>query len=231
MRHGDDPMPLIALTSRHERAAVELLSQAFFENPPHVWIFPDRDGRLDRMRWLLRRVYRGHLEGCDGVGVEVDGVLRAMAFLQPPGAPGFGVPAMLRHGLLAAPFAMGAGPTRRALGIQIEVERRRAAALSGRDAWTLFNVALETQTSPCASDHLDPDLAVPMRRLAFEEGKPSGSENREARAAKSAGLTRRSPSVAHVTHASEEAGRSDQAASSAAAPCSACGTTRGARRG
>ena len=95
------------------------------------------------MQWLMHRVVRIQSSLCEGFAASVDGELVGVGFWQPPAAPEMGVVDMVRHGLVAAPFALGFGATRRAIRIQFAMERRRVEVLAGQEAWCLHTFGVD----------------------------------------------------------------------------------------
>lgn len=124
-------------------SAAELLTEAFFDNPAHVYLLPDEERRERRLRWLLARNLRvqaglGRSFCLRGERGRVD----AMGFWHPPGAKSVGLLTMLRHGFALAAFALGPGAVRRMLETVEGIEAQRSEAQAGVPAWYLHNMAV-----------------------------------------------------------------------------------------
>lgn len=138
MREATEP-----LHPRDHAAASDLLARAFDVNPPHRCIFADVSTRPARMQWLMSRVVRIQSDLCEGFGARRGGALACVGFWQPPSAREMGLVDMVRHGLIAAPFALGLRSTRRAVRIQFAMEHRRTEVLAGRAAWCLHTFGVD----------------------------------------------------------------------------------------
>lgn len=125
-------------------SASALLTEAFFTNPAHVYIFPDGMRRGRALHWLLRQ----NLENQDPLEhsfclVEPEGARRrvvAMGFWHAPGAQSVSVRVLIRPSLLALPFKCGLDAARRAMEVTSLLEAERAAAIG--QAWFLNNMVV-----------------------------------------------------------------------------------------
>lgn len=145
-------MSATAELSRSDFAdAAELLTEAFFDNPPHVYIVPDEGTRRARLSWLFVRNLRLQTRFGRSFCVRAEpraqsaggpGRVNAMGFWHPPGSPPISTTAMLRHGLGFAPLRLGVAATRRLLEVVDAVEVQRQAAQRGVPAWYLNNMVV-----------------------------------------------------------------------------------------
>lgn len=105
--------------------ALLTLTRSFHNDPMYEWILPDAAQRTRGIRHLHRIPLKYGLR--HGYIAQSDGA-RAVAIWVPPGrAPSLG--AMIRSGMLATPFRVGAGrftKFMRAIGTLDEIHRRRA---------------------------------------------------------------------------------------------------------
>lgn len=133
------------LTSALIPSAARLLASAFFENPLHVYLFPDPRSRSRRLVWMLSGNLRLQPDlsasFCICKGSSVD----AMGFFTRLGAPGPGLLSQIRGGLLAAPVRLGLGGVRRAAEVTREIQRQVASVGSAQPVWYLNNMAVREE--------------------------------------------------------------------------------------
>lgn len=130
------------LTSHDRRAAADLLTDAFFDNPAHTFIFPDPAGRQERLRWLMYANLGGQFAVGRSVAEKSGDAILAMAFWHAPGAPKTSLFQLARFGFLAMPFRYGWPAFERMTRSVAELEARRASALGGRESWYLNNMVV-----------------------------------------------------------------------------------------
>ena len=137
-----------SLTPADHDAATELLVDAFFDNPAHVYILPDEATRRRRLRWLMRRnlavqhaLGRGDCLRSPQPGLGLD----AMSFCQPPGSAALGGGLLVRHGFGLAPLRIGVSALRRLLEVVERIEAQRLRVLAGTDAWTLHDMVVRKE--------------------------------------------------------------------------------------
>ena len=119
--------------------AVNVLVNAFFDDPFYRYVFPDASLRPRKMAFFMKiLVLYGKRYG--RVDVEKDPVLGAAIWL-PPSAPMVTTPRMIRTGMLKAPFFMGRQAFRKMLEVTREWE-----ALQAREPkrhWYLAAIGVE----------------------------------------------------------------------------------------
>ena len=123
-------------------SAGELLAQAFFSNPAHIYLCRDPRTRAARLEWLLGRNLRAQPDLRNSFCLAEGSVVEAMGFWTKSTAPDIGFRARLRAGILVAPFRIGLAPLRRAFEVTREVERHLEHALGDRPFWYLNNMAV-----------------------------------------------------------------------------------------
>lgn len=126
-------------------SATDLLVDAFFDNPAHVYIAPERESRAARLRWLLGCNLRVQTEIGESFCQLDRGLVRALGFWHRPGTPPVGIPTMLRHGLAFAPLRLGWGAFRRLLEITTRIEAQRAAEQPDGPSWYLNNMVVHEE--------------------------------------------------------------------------------------
>jgi GNAT superfamily N-acetyltransferase len=124
-------------------AAAQLLADAFFDNPAHVYIYPDDKTRRRKLEWLMRVNLNAQFDIGASFGKRAaDGSIAAMGFWHPPGAPAANLVRLAQYGFLTMPFLHGISAFRRMLHVVDQVESRRLSALEGRESWRLNNMVV-----------------------------------------------------------------------------------------
>lgn len=138
--------PPQALDRRDFASAGELLAEAFFDNPAHVYIFPAEERRRRALGWLLERnlAVQAPLEHSFCIVREQAGARRidAMGFWHVPGAASAGPLQLLRRGFLPVPFRCGLESTQRLVELTGALAEARRDALGSTPAWYLNNMAV-----------------------------------------------------------------------------------------
>ena len=129
--------------TRHDRhAAADLLTQAFFDNPAHAFIFPDPTRRQEQLRWLMYTNLGGQLAVEVSFAEKSADAFLAMAFWHAPGAPKASLFQLARFGFFAMPLKYGWPAFNRMTKTVAEFEKRRANGLGGRESWFLNNMVV-----------------------------------------------------------------------------------------
>lgn len=132
-----------AIAKSDQSAAAQLLADAFFDNPAHVYIYPDDQARRGKLEWLMRVNLKAQFDVGASFGERaVDGSIVAMGFWHPPGAPSANPAKLAKYGFLAMPFLHGVPAFRRMLHVVDRIESRRLAVLDGRESWYLNNMVV-----------------------------------------------------------------------------------------
>lgn len=123
-------------------AAGKLLAQAFFDNPAHVYIFPDASTRAAGLEWLLAGNLRSQPDLSRSFCIVRGHDVVAMGFWTRSDKPQAGNFDKLRAGVWAAPFRLGVGETRRAFEALHGIERHRTLVVGKQSFWYLNNMAV-----------------------------------------------------------------------------------------
>ena len=131
------------LTASDKPAAAQLLADAFFDNPAHVYIYPDPATRRKKLEWLMRTNLGAQMSVGQSFAERADnGSISAMGFWHSPGAPKASLWTLARHGFFSMPLRDGATAFCRMLFTVEEIEARRLKALGGRESWYLNNMVV-----------------------------------------------------------------------------------------
>jgi GNAT superfamily N-acetyltransferase len=119
----------------------DLLTEAFFENPAHVYIHPERETRWERLRGLMYENAGNQLTiGRSFALKSPDGAIAAMAFWHAPGAVESDLSKSATDERLAA--IQHEGWFQRMLETVQTIEARRLSSLGGRESWYLNNMVV-----------------------------------------------------------------------------------------
>lgn len=145
----------IELTTPDLDCAADLLAVAFYDNPSHIYIFPDNHNRLKAIRWMLRCNLNLNLNTQKYIGqsfalVEPNqppGVrkIKAMAFWNPPKSPPVSFLSMVKEGLLTMPFRFGWGSFPRLLEVLKGIDAAKQQTLHNCPAWYLNNMVVSSE--------------------------------------------------------------------------------------
>ncbi|VAV93486.1 hypothetical protein MNBD_ALPHA05-1053 [hydrothermal vent metagenome] len=131
------------ITKSDRKAAAQLLADAFFDNPAHVYIYPDDKTRRRKLEWLMRVNLNAQFDVGASFGKRAaDGSIAAMGFWHPPGAPTASLTKLAQYGFLTMPFLHGISAFLRMLHVVDQIETRRLAALKGAESWYLNNMVV-----------------------------------------------------------------------------------------
>ena len=133
--------------------AADLLVEAFYDNPAHVYIYmsSDESSRLKAIRWSLRRNL--NLQAATGSSfalVESDKLpgereIKQMAFWHPPNSDSIGILSMIKEGLLTMPFRFGWGTFKRVLEVTGELDAIKDRVTTKNSVWYLNNMVVNKQ--------------------------------------------------------------------------------------
>ncbi len=130
----------VRLAEQDWKAAGQLLSRAFFDNPGMVWALPDPTKRPQRLSWLLGTAMRLCCRA--GEGWCFPGVVGGIAGWLPPGRTQIGYQQMLSVGFALAPLRVGmAGCLRTARLTDILQKIHHQAEPA--DHWYLYAIGVE----------------------------------------------------------------------------------------
>jgi GNAT superfamily N-acetyltransferase len=134
--------PVRPLTPDLFPSAASLLAEAFFTNPPHVYICPNDATRYANLEWLLGANLRLQPDLGTSFCVVEDGKVNAMGFWTRSSAPKIGMWAKIRVGILAAPIRLGWRGFRRLFEVTDAVELHLAEAFGDRPFVYLNNMVV-----------------------------------------------------------------------------------------
>lgn len=139
----------VQLTPKDFDRAADLLVEAFYDNPAHVYInmSPDESSRLKATQWALRRNL--DLQAATGSSfalVESDKPpgereIKQMAFWHPPNSDSIGILSMIKEGLLTMPFRFGWGTFKRVIEVTGEFDAIKDR-VTANPVWYLNNMVV-----------------------------------------------------------------------------------------
>ena len=142
----------VELTSKDFDRAAELLTEAFYNNPSHVYIFRDENTRARLLKWGQEANLKLNLAPPKPIGksfalVEANkppGIrqIKAMAFWYPPQRASPGLINKIKSGWLVIPWKLGKEIERRLLEVTSTMNEIEKKVLDGKQAWFLNNMAV-----------------------------------------------------------------------------------------
>ena len=141
----------VELTSKDFDRAADLLTEAFYNNPSHVYIFTNSNTRLKLLKWGLKANLKLNLAPPKPIGksfalVEANkppGIrhIKAMAFWHPPECSSIGLMNKIKSGWLIAPLKFGEN-YQRLMEVMSAMNRIKENVLGNRKAWFLNNMVV-----------------------------------------------------------------------------------------
>jgi GNAT superfamily N-acetyltransferase len=127
-------------------SAADLLAEAFFDNPAHVYFCPDPKRRSAQLKWLLGANLRLQLDlGLHSFCLVQDTMIDAMGFWTTSNTPKVDRWARIRVGIPLMPFRLGLQGTRRAIAASAEIEQHRDEAIGDQPYWFLNNMVVRAK--------------------------------------------------------------------------------------
>lgn len=152
MTHHNNQLNTVQLTPKDFDCASILLAKAFYDNPSHVYIFPDQSSRLKALQWGLKTYLHLNLNYPSPVGesfalVEANkqpGIrqVKAMAFWHPPNSASISLLAKITTGWFTLPFRFGWRTWQRLLEVMEAMEYEKQKAIAQNQAWYLNNMVV-----------------------------------------------------------------------------------------
>lgn len=131
------------LTALDRDAAADLLTEVFFDNPGHTFVYPDKASRREQLRWLMHANLGAQLAiGRSFAEKDARGDIAAMGFWHVPGTPKATREQLGQFGFLEMPMRHGQAAFMRMVQSFEELEKRRAESLGGRESWFLNNMVV-----------------------------------------------------------------------------------------
>lgn len=158
----------VKLTSHDFDLAADLLAASFFDNPSHIYIFPDRNNRLKAIQWTLKcnlnlnyqQYIENSLHSQDTVEANIfhhsfalveenqppgTRQIKAMAFWNPPESDSVSWLSMIKEGLLTMPFRCGWGSFQRMFTVLEDIANAKKQVLNDTPAWYLNNMVVASE--------------------------------------------------------------------------------------
>lgn len=131
------------LTAIDREAAADLLTEVFFDNPGHTFIYPDVASRREQLRWLMHTNLGAQLAvGRSFAEKDARGDIAAMGFWHAPGTPKATREQLAQFGFFDMAARHGQAAFLRMVQSVEELEKRRAESLDGRQSWFLNNMVV-----------------------------------------------------------------------------------------
>lgn len=142
----------VELTSQDFDRATDLLTEAFYTNPSHAYIFRDSNTRLKLLKWGLKANLKLNLASPKPIGksfalIEANKSpgkrqIKAMAFWHPPECGSLSLINKIKSGWFITPWKLGKKTYRRLLEVTIAIDKIKENVLGDRQAWYLNNMAV-----------------------------------------------------------------------------------------
>lgn len=147
-----EELTIVELTSDDFDRAANLLAEAFWDNPLHVYIFPRDHNRLQAIRWMSKANLNLNLNSQKSIKLsfalvepnQPPGVrqINAMAFWNPPEFSSVSLISMIQEGLLTMPFRFGWGSWQRLFEVLDRIAIVQKQALNDTPAWHLNSMVV-----------------------------------------------------------------------------------------
>ena len=150
MKDTNPELNTVQLTPKDFDCAADLLVEAFYDNPAHVYIYmsPNESSRLKVIRWSFRRNLNLQASvGSSFALVESDKPsgereIKQMAFWHPPNSDSISILSMVKEGLLTMPFRFGWGIFKRVIEVTEEFDAIKDRVLDRQPVWYLNNMVV-----------------------------------------------------------------------------------------
>ena len=149
MNNYDRKLNTVELQPSDFDRATELLTEAFYDNPAHVYIFMSNElNRLKAISWAFR--INLNLQASAGNSfalVESDKPIgerqiKQMAFWHPPNSDSISLMSMVREGLLIMPFRFGWRIFQRVIEVTQEFDAIKDRVTNRQPVWYLNNMVV-----------------------------------------------------------------------------------------
>lgn len=157
------------LSPAQRRDAIDVLINSFADDNSKIFYFPNAEERRRRLPWLIERMFAMAFEH-RSIFVHLDERERpdGVAIWLPPGVK-LGYRAMMRHGLLAAPFRLGLRAMFRMTAALDATSRRHDALLGDEPHYYLFYLGVDPDSQ---GRGVGSKLLAHMAERADAEGRP-----------------------------------------------------------
>jgi ribosomal protein S18 acetylase RimI-like enzyme len=125
-------------------SASKLIATAYYDNPAHIYMFPNAEKRLEDMEWLLGSNLKLQLEhGARSFCILENDIVQAMGFWTKPNDYNVGLMSKIQAGFLQAPFKIGLYSFLRVLNISSTIETQLKRVLQNQSYWYLNNMVIQ----------------------------------------------------------------------------------------
>ena len=152
MKKTDRELNTVELTPKDFDSAADLLVEAFYDNPSHVYIFTNHNNRLKLLKWGLKANLKLNLAPPQPIGnsfalVEANKPpgtrqIKAMAFWHPPECGSLGLMNKIKSGWLIISWKLGKETYHRLLEVTIAMDKIKENILGSHKAWYLNNMVV-----------------------------------------------------------------------------------------
>jgi GNAT superfamily N-acetyltransferase len=142
----------VKLTPQDLDCAANFIATAFFDNPAHIYIFPNSHHRLKALQWMLGANLKLNLSPQKNIAQsfalvesnQVPGIrqIKAMGFWNPPNADSLSFLSQIRAGLLTMPFRFGWKSFQNLFEIVEQFATTKKQILNNTPAWHLNNMVV-----------------------------------------------------------------------------------------
>jgi ribosomal protein S18 acetylase RimI-like enzyme len=148
-------LKIVELTPQDLDYAANFIAAAFFDNPAHIYIFPESHNRFKALQWMLGANLKLNLSPQQNIGQSFALIephqppgkrqIKAMGFWNPPNANSVSFLSLVKAGLLAMPFRFGWGSLPNLLEVMKANAIAKKQALNGTPAWYLNNMVVASE--------------------------------------------------------------------------------------
>ena len=150
MTDANQELNTVELTRQDFDRAADLLVEAFYDNPAHVYIYmtSEESDRLKAIRWGFRRNLNLQASiGSSFALVESDKPpgerqIKQMAFWHPPNSDSISLMSMVKEGLLTMPFRFGWGTFKRVIEVTEALDAIKDKVIAHHSVWYLNNMVV-----------------------------------------------------------------------------------------
>ena len=159
--------------------AADLLTEAFYHNPAHVYIDPNENTRAKLLKWALKSNLILNLAPPEPIGqsfalVEADKPpgtrqVNAMGFWHPPQRTSLGLINKIKSGRFIAPWKFGKASYPRLVEVMSAFDEIEKKVADGKQAWFLNNMAVaeELQGTGIGTNVLEYQLETVVEPSGF----------------------------------------------------------------
>jgi GNAT superfamily N-acetyltransferase len=142
----------VELTPQDLDCAASFIATAFFDNPAHIYIFPNSHHRLKALKWMLGINLKLNLSPQKNIGQsfalfesnQAPGIrqIKTMGFWNPPNTDSVTLLSQIRAGLLTMPFRFGWKSFQNLFEVIEQFATTKKQILNNTPAWHLNNMVV-----------------------------------------------------------------------------------------